>query len=108
MTFEEYSRDALATSICPENMDVIYPLIGLSGEAGEVAEKVKKVYRDNNGIFTDEIRHQIVKELGDCLWYINKMVADLGYTLEDAAIINLEKCYKRRAYNTLHGSGDNR
>ena len=49
-----------------------------------------------------------LKELGDCLWYINKMVADLGYTLEDAAIINLEKCYKRRADNTLHGNGDNR
>lgn len=108
MTFEEYSRDALATSICPENMDVIYPLIGLSGEAGEVAEKVKKVYRDNNGIFTDEIRHQIVKELGDCLWYINKLAADLGYTLEDVAEGNLNKCYKRRSENTLHGNGDNR
>ena len=108
MTFEEYSRDALATSICPENMDVIYPLIGLSGEAGEVAEKVKKVYRDNNGIFTDEIKHQIVKELGDCLWYINKMVADLGYSLEDAANTNLYKIIKRRAENTIHGEGDNR
>lgn len=108
MTFEEYTEKALATSICPENMDVIYPLIGLTGETGEVAEKIKKVYRDNNGEFTEGIKLQIMKEIGDCLWYINKLAADLGYTLEDAAKINLEKCYTRRANNTLHGDGDNR
>lgn len=108
MTFTEYQEKALETSICPENMDILYPLIGLTGETGEVAEKIKKVYRDKGGYFDPIIRWEILKELGDCLWYINKMVVDLGFTLEQAAMTNLDKCYKRRAENTLHGEGDNR
>lgn len=107
-TFDSYSRRALSTSICPDGMDILYPLIGLTGETGEVAEKVKKVYRDKDGYFDPITRWEILKELGDCLWYINKMVVDLGFTLEEAAMVNLEKCYKRRAENTLHGNGDNR
>ena len=108
LTLEEYSKRALETSICPEGMDILYPLIGLTGETGEVAEKVKKVYRDNDGYFDPVTRFEILKELGDCLWYINKMVVDLGFTLEQAAMTNLDKCYKRRAEGTLHGKGDNR
>lgn len=108
LTFSEYSEKALTTSICPDNMNILYPLIGLTGETGEVAEKVKKVYRDNNGYFDPITRWEIIKELGDCLWYINKMVVDLGFTLEEAAMANLEKCYKRREEGTLHGNGDNR
>ena len=108
MTFNEYSEKALATSICPEGMNILYPLIGLTGETGEVAEKVKKVYRDKGGYFDPVTRWEILKELGDCLWYINKMVVDLGFTLEEAAMVNLEKCYKRREEGTLHGNGDNR
>ena len=108
LTFAEYSEKALSTSICPDNMDILYPLIGLSGETGEVAEKVKKVYRDKNGQFSDEDRFEIIKELGDCIWYINKMVVDLGFTLNDCAIHNLNKCYRRREEGTLHGNGDNR
>ena len=107
-TFNSYSRKALSTSICPEDMDILYPLIGLTGETGEVAEKVKKVYRDKGGYFDPIIHWEILKELGDCLWYINKMVVDLGFTLEEAAMVNLEKCYKRREEGTLHGEGDNR
>ena len=108
MTFDEYSKEALSTSICPEGMDIIYPMIGLSGEVGEVAEKIKKVYRDKGGRFTNGDRFEIVKELGDCLWYINKMLADLGYTLDDVATHNLNKCYRRRSEGTLQGNGDNR
>ena len=108
MTFNEYTEKTLATSICPENMDILYPLIGLTGETGEVAEKVKKVYRDKEGYFDPIVKWEIVKELGDCLWYINKMLVDLGFTLEEAAVANLEKCYKRMAEGTLHGNGDNR
>ena len=108
LTFDEYQYKALETSICPEGMDILYPLIGLTGETGEVAEKIKKAYRDKDGELTFEDRLEILKELGDCLWYINKMVYDLGYTLEDCALANLDKCYKRRAEGTLHGNGDNR
>ena len=107
-SFNTYSKRALATSICPEGMDILYPLIGLTGETGEVAEKIKKVYRDKAGYFDPITRWEILKELGDCLWYINKMVVDLGFTLEEAAMVNLEKCYKRREEGTLHGNGDNR
>lgn len=108
LTFKEYHEEALSTSVCPENMDVIYPMIGLSGETGEVAEKIKKVFRDKGGNFTNGDKWEIIKELGDCLWYINKMAADLGYTLNDVAVAGLNKCYKRRAEGTLHGDGDNR
>jgi NTP pyrophosphatase (non-canonical NTP hydrolase) len=108
LTFKEYHEKALETSICPDNMNILYPLIGLTGETGEVAEKVKKIYRDKNGVFNNGDKWEIIKELGDCLWYINKMAADLGYTLNDVATAGLNKCYKRRAEGTLHGEGDNR
>jgi NTP pyrophosphatase (non-canonical NTP hydrolase) len=108
LTFNEYSCEAIKTAICPKDMDILYPLIGLTGETGEVAEKIKKVYRDNDGYFDPLVRMEILKELGDCLWYINKMCIDLGFTFEDCALFNLDKIRKRKEQDKLHGNGDNR
>lgn len=108
MTLNEYQTQALKTSIYPEDMAIIYPLIGLSGEVGELAEKIKKTIRDNNKSFDALKRAELAIELGDVLWYVAAMASDLGYTLEDVGDINLAKTGDRNERGTLHGSGDYR
>jgi len=109
MTFEEYQNQARKTAIYPDlGNNFIYPTLGLVGEAGEIAEKIKKVLRDGNGEITEEKRSELNKELGDVLWYIANLSIELGTSLEDIAANNLEKLKSRRERNQLHGSGDNR
>lgn len=108
MTLNEYQNQALKTSIYPDDMSIIYPLIGLSGEVGELAEKIKKTIRDNNKHFDVLKRAELAIELGDVLWYVAAMASDLGYTLEDVGNINLTKTGDRNERGTLHGSGDYR
>lgn len=86
---------------------VMYGL-GLAEEAGEVAGKLKKVYRDNNGVFTDEIKLAIVLELGDCLWYLTRIAVRLGFSLARVALENTLKLRSRRARGVTAGSGDHR
>jgi len=87
---------------------IIYPTLGLAGEAGEVADKVKKVIRDNNEEFTDEKKREIALELGDVLWYVASLAYDLGYSLDDIAQMNIDKLKSRQQRGKLSGSGDNR
>lgn len=90
---------------------VTYPALGLAGEAGEVAEKVKKLLRDTNIDMTDipeDKAREIAKELGDVLWYVANLAADLHYTLDEIAEMNLAKLSDRADRNVLKGSGDNR
>lgn len=108
MTLNEYQQHALETAIYPEDRRIVYPTLGLAGEAGEVADKVKKVIRDAHGEFTPEKRQEIIKEIGDVLWYCATLSRDLGYDLEEVARTNVEKLRSRRERNLLHGSGDNR
>ncbi len=109
MTFEEYQDSARKTAIYPnKDNNFIYPTLGLVGEAGEVAEKIKKVLRDENGIISEEKRGEIVKELGDVLWYIANLSKEIGVSLEEVANKNLEKLQSRQQRGELHGSGDNR
>jgi NTP pyrophosphatase (non-canonical NTP hydrolase) len=109
MTFEEYQTKARETAIYPnKDSNFIYPTLGLVGEAGEVAEKMKKVLRDNDGIISEEKREEITKELGDVLWYIANLSKELNVSLEDVAQKNIEKLQSRQQRNELHGSGDNR
>ena len=108
MDMNEYQRQARTTAIYPETAQIIYPALGLCGEAGEVAEKVKKVLRDNKGTFSAEKRRELVKELGDVLWYIANLAADMDYDLGDVAQLNLDKLQSRAERNVLQGSGDNR
>ena len=108
MTINEYQDKAVDTAIYGAGYNVIYPTLGLAGEAGEVADKVKKVLRDNVGIFTDEKRLEITKEIGDVLWYVAALSRDLGYTLDEIAQWNLDKLADRKARGVITGDGDNR
>ncbi len=108
MTLNEYQQHALETAIYPENRRILYPTLGLTGEAGEVADKVKKVIRDGHEEFSPEKRLEIVKEIGDVLWYCATLSRDLGYDLEQVAQMNIDKLRSRRERDLLHGSGDNR
>lgn len=108
MTINEYQEGARRTAIYPESRRIIYPTLGLTGEAGEVADKVKKVIRDNNDQFTDERKLQIALELGDVMWYAATLAHDLGYTLDEICQMNLDKLASRQQRNQLHGSGDER
>lgn len=109
MTFQEYQAESRKTAIYPnKDNNFIYPTLGLAGEAGEVAEKIKKVIRDGNGIVSDEKREEITKELGDVMWYVANLSTELKINLEDVVQKNLEKLQSRQQRNELHGSGDNR
>lgn len=108
MTLNQYQEEALKTAIYPEDKKIIYPTLGLTGEAGEVAEKVKKVIRDNNQEFTDEKKRQIALEISDVLWYCATLSHDLGYTLEEIGQMNLDKLASRQQRNKIGGSGDER
>jgi NTP pyrophosphatase (non-canonical NTP hydrolase) len=80
----------------------------LCGEAGEVADKVKKVLRDREGRFDDAVRDDLRLELGDVLWYVAQLATELELDLEDIAAANLEKLASRAARNVIGGSGDRR
>lgn len=108
MTFNEFQEKALSTANYGVGNKIIYPALGLCGEAGEVAEKIKKTIRDKEGKFTPEVSLEIAKELGDVLWYISSLGRDLGFTLEEIAILNNEKTLSRKARNMISGDGDNR
>lgn len=108
MTLNEYQELALETAIYPEEQRIIYPTLGLTGEAGEVSDKVKKVLRDNNSEFSDDRKEAILMEAGDCLWYLATLCHDLGYTLEECAERNYQKLRSRQERGRLSGSGDNR
>lgn len=86
----------------------IYPILGLVGEAGEVAEKIKKVNRVGRSEFTDEERKEILKELGDVLWYMSQLSTELGLSLEEVASKNIEKLQSRLKRGVINSDGDNR
>ena len=108
MTFNEYQVEAVKTAIYGVGNKIIYPTLGLCGEAGEVAEKVKKVLRDKGGVFDAETTIAIKFEISDVLWYIANIANDLGISLDDVAAANIEKLKSRRERNVIHGEGDNR
>lgn len=109
MTFEEYQKLSRETAIYPNiGKNFIYPTLGLAGESGEVAEKVKKILRDNNGVADEEKKKELTKELGDVLWYLAQIATELGVPLEEVASLNIEKLKSRFDRNKIQGSGDNR
>ena len=109
MDFKTYQEQARLTAQYPNlGSNIIYPTLGLVGEAGEVAEKVKKVIRDKNGIFDDEEKEGIKKELGDVLWYLSNLCIEFNFTLDEVALQNLEKLRIRAEKGKISGSGDDR
>ena len=103
-----YQKVALTTAIYPREQAIIYPTLGLTGEAGEVANKVKKIIRDGSDKNDDSLVSEIKSEIGDCLWYIAVLASDFNIKLSDIASANLEKLAIRKKNNTIHGSGDDR
>lgn len=112
-TLSEYSTFAKSTDLFGGRMTLSDPafvskVLGLVGEAGETADKVKKVIRDKGGIATDEDIAEIKKELGDVLWYVTVMSEYLGSSLAEVAKANVKKLSDRKSRKVISGKGDNR
>ncbi len=110
MNFNEYQKAAKRTAIYPDVGDnLVYPVLGLNGEAGEVAEKVKKLIRDGDSVWGNmEFVNGVVDELGDVLWYIAAICNEIGITMNHVADINIAKLNSRAKRDVLSGSGDDR
>lgn len=109
MKLEEYQNKSRATALYPNvGQNFVYPTLGLAGEAGEVAEKIKKIIRDKAGVASAEDKTEIKKELGDVLWYISQIASELDLSLEEVAEGNLAKLQSRHKRGKISGSGDNR
>jgi len=106
MGFNEYQEEAINTAVYPQEYGLIYAVLGLVGESGEVAEKVKKMMRD--GIPIEEVKKDIGYELGDVLWYLANLANEIGMTLEEVATRNLLKVRDRTERHKIHGNGDYR
>jgi NTP pyrophosphatase (non-canonical NTP hydrolase) len=109
MDLNSYQSLARRTALYPDQgANILYPTLGLCGEAGEVADKVKKVLRDQGGDFSSAHTQAIALELGDVLWYVAQLADELGFSLQAIAELNLEKLQSRAARNVISGSGDER
>lgn len=108
LQFNDYCKAAASTDRYPNECKPWVYALGVTGEAGELADKIKKVYRDGNGVFRTEERHEIMKELGDVLWYVTRLGATLGFSLEEIAAQNMAKLADRAKRGVIGGSGDNR
>lgn len=120
LTFNSYGDQANSTAMYPnKGNNLVYPAIKLAGEAGEAADKIGKHWRNNNlakypeysmgaDSYTDQGKEDLVKEIGDVLWYCNALAIELGVTLEHVARVNMEKLQGRAARGTIKSEGDNR
>jgi NTP pyrophosphatase (non-canonical NTP hydrolase) len=109
MDFNEYQAAARETAQYPNmGANIYYPMLGLAGETGEVAEKIKKLMRDHDGVMTPERRDALKKELGDVLWYVAALCSELELRMADVAEHNIAKLRDRKARGAIRGDGDNR
>jgi len=106
MNIDTYQQKTAETAIYKDKL--IYPTLGLVGEAGEIANKVKKVLRDNAGELNENVRQNLIDELGDVLWYVAALAIDLKTELSEVANRNIEKLNSRKNRGVIGGSGDNR
>ena len=109
MNFSDYQKLSRRTAGYPAiGHPVIYPVLGLANEAGEVAGKIKKIFRDKGGVIGEAEREALKAELGDVLWYIAQVCTELEIPLDDVAETNLAKLLDRQARGKIRGDGDNR
>ena len=108
MDVNVYQDKAVATAIYPETHKITYPALGMAGEAGEVANKVKKIIRDGKKSLPDDWQEQLASEIGDVLWYCAALARDLDMSLATIMAANLDKLKTRQEQGTLGGSGDKR
>ena len=109
MNFNDYQTKSRLTAKYPViGHRVIYPTLGLVNEAGEVAGKIKKVFRDKDGQISEETREALKAELGDVLWYIAQVATELDLSLDEIAEANIAKLMDRLERGKIKGDGDNR
>ena len=109
MNFSDYQTKARATAKYPViGQGVIYPTLGLANEAGEVAGKIKKIFRDKEGAFSEADKDALKAELSDVLWYIAQVATELGLSLDEIAEYNIAKLLDRLERGKIKGDGDNR
>ena len=119
MNFNEYQERAgkfdtfsyekfVAEGAKANHLGILEKVLGLAGESGEACDKIKKIIRDENGEVSELVRKELVKELGDILWYLAMVSKYLGVEFEEVAKMNIEKLQDRLERNKIHGSGDNR
>lgn len=114
MTFNEYQKKALSTDIFDageksiDSTAFFSKVLGLVGETGEIADKFKKIYRDNDSKMSAEQLEDMKKELGDVLWYVAVVAEYLDLELQDVANVNIQKLMDRKVRGKVGGSGDNR
>lgn len=113
MNLDKYQKRAAEFDLFENSVDLKAPgflekVLGLVGEAGEAADKIKKIIRDKGGYASDEDRQAIAKELGDVLWYLANVARYLDISLSEIAEGNIDKLSSRKKRNKLHGEGDDR
>ena len=109
MECDDYQRAALRTARDKDAPDEFMHLVlGLVGEAGEIAEKVKKLVRDSNGDLAQLDRDDMAAEIGDVLWYAAVLASFLGFSLDEVAQRNVDKLADRQRRAVIGGSGDSR
>lgn len=109
MDFNTYQTESRKTwGLVHTDHAIVYPTLGLANEAGEVAGKVKKLFRDKGGHISVEDREDLKYELGDVLWYLAQICTELDLTLEEVADANIEKLFSRLERGTIQGDGDKR
>ncbi len=109
MDFTDYQTKSRKTAGYPAiGHPVIYPTLGLANEAGEVAGKIKKIFRDKGGVISGADRDALKSELGDVLWYLAQVCTELDLSLDEVAEHNIIKLYDRLERGKIGGDGDNR
>jgi len=109
MNFDEYQKESRKTWVgAGVEQPLAYFSLGLAGETGEFVDKVKKVWRDHGNVVSGEKREELVRELGDVLWYAAQISTELGVSMDEVAQKNIEKIFDRKDRGKLGGSGDNR
>lgn len=109
MDFQEYQKLSRETAIYPEaGKNFVYPALGLAGETGEVSEIIKRIIRDNNNIADEKVKEELLKELGDVLWYLCQLAAEFNLSFDEIAKENIKKLRDRKARGVLHGKGNER
>lgn len=110
LSFDDYQKQAIKTAINQDEdfKNLMYRTLGLVGEAGEIAEKIKKIIRDKDSKISVDDKQEIIKEMGDVLWYLQALADSLDVSFSAVAEINLDKIHSRKNRGVTRGSGDNR
>ncbi len=108
-SIDKYQKKCLETAIYPnQGNNIIYTLFGLGSEAGECQGIIKKAVRDYDGNLTKKLRDKMIKELGDCFWYLTMTCWELKILPSEVLKINIDKLDNRKNRGVIGGSGDNR